>query len=282
MYDAMTSPSQVSSANSPQAKEMADESMVRNLTAQAEAIWPQERLVFARHAPKADERILDCGCGTGELLLRLGSEFPGVHLTGVDLETAHLERARNRTQQAGIQAELHQGDVFHLPFKSDMFDLTVSRHVLQAIPNAPKAVAEMWRVTKPGGRMHMLAEDYGMLWCHPTALGSDGFWQVLPQKFAEAIGTDNQVGRKMFSTLTALGAADIHVDYVVVDTIRVPRDTFARIWEAWRDGYTDALAQHTSMPREEITRRWNEMIDCVRDPKGYALWQIPVWTARKP
>jgi len=86
----------------------------------------------------------------------------------------------------------------------------------------------------------------------------------------------------MYALLADLGLSDIAADYVVVDTLRVPRETFARIWEAWRDGYTDPLAQHTGMPRAELERRWREMIDCVRDPRGYALWQVPVWTARKP
>jgi hypothetical protein len=139
----------------------------------------------------------------------------------------------------------------------------------------------MARVTRPGGRLHLLAEDYGMLWCHPTPHDADEFWQRLPQAFALAIGCDNHVGRQMFTVLTDLGLRDITVDYVVVDTVRVPRETFARIWEAWRDGYTEAIARHTNTPPAEVEMRWNEMIACVRDPRGYALWQVPVWSARK-
>jgi hypothetical protein len=86
----------------------------------------------------------------------------------------------------------------------------------------------------------------------------------------------------MFTHLTDLGLRDIKVDYIVIDTLRVPRETFARIWEAWRDGYTDALAEHSGAPREAVLQHWNEMIACVRAPHGYALWQVPVWTARKP
>jgi hypothetical protein len=69
---------------------------------------------------------------------------------------------------------------------------------------------------------------------------------------------------------------------VVVDTVRVARDTFARIWEAWRDGYAEIIARNTHMPHDEVVMRWNEMIGCVRDARGYALWQVPVWSARKP
>lgn len=120
-----------------------------------------------------------------------------------------------------------------------------------------------------------------MLWCHPTPRDADLFWQRLPQIFGRALGCDNHIGRKMFTVLTDLGLQQITVDYAVVDTVRVPRETFARIWEAWRDGYTDSIAQHTGVPRAEIAEHWREMIECVRDPRGYALWQVPIWSARK-
>jgi hypothetical protein len=81
--------------------------------------------------------------------------------------------------------------------------------------------------------------------------------------------------------LTELGFSDVAVDYVIVDTLRVPRETFARIWEAWRDGYTDSTAEHAKVARSEVAARWEEMIACVRAPTGYALWMVPVWTALK-
>jgi ubiquinone/menaquinone biosynthesis C-methylase UbiE len=261
---------------------MADESMVRNLAAQAEAIWPQEQPIFARHPLPPGARALDVGCGTGEITARLASLFPGASLVGVDLEATHLERARRRCAEFGDRVRFQQDDALQLSFPSNTFDLVVCRHVIQAIPDAPRALAGMARVARPGGRIHVLAEDYGMLWCHPTQSDADGFWQRLPPLYGRAIGTDLHIGRKLFTLLSDLGLDQIAVDYMVVDTLRVPRDTFARIWEAWRDGYTDPLVQHTGMPREEIERRWREMIDCARDPRGYALWQVPVWTARKP
>ena len=183
---------------------------------------------------------------------------------------------------SGQGCSFEKGDALALSQGDGQFDLVVCRHVLQAVPDARRAVEEMVRVAAPGGRLHLLAEDYGMLWAHPTPRDSDEFWQVLPQKFAQAIGCDNHIGRKMFTLLTELGLRDIAVEYVVVDTLRVPRDTFARIWEAWRDGYADILAQTVGMSRAEVTERFDEMIACARDPRGYALWQVPIWSARKP
>lgn len=260
---------------------MADESMVRNLAAQAEAIWPQEVELFDRYAAAAEGQILDVGCGTGEITARLAVKFPRARIVGVDLEEGHLERARDRCAEFGARVTFQSGDALALPFDHEQFELVVCRHLLQAVPDARRVLEEIQRVLRPRGDAHLLAEDYGMLFCHPTELGSDGFWHHLPPRYAAAVGCDLHVGRKMFTLLQDIGMTDIGVEYLTIDTLRVPRDTFARIWEAWRDGYTEALVEHGEMTRGEIERRWKEMIDCVRDERGYALWQIPLWTARK-
>ena len=269
------------SSSSPQAKEMADESMVRNLAAQIEAIWPQEERIFDRH-PFGSGSVLDVGCGTGELEAVLAAKYPQATFTGIDLEETHLDRARAKNAKFGSRVQFQTGDALAIPFSDNSFDFVVCRHLLQAVPNAPQVLREIRRVLKPGGRAHLIAEDYGMLWVEPTALGSDGFWQTIPPRMSAGFGTDLHIGRKMFTLLHDLELSEIAVDYIVVDTLRVPRNTFARIWEAWRDGYTEALVQHSGIARDELDRRWTEMIGAVRDPRGYALWQVPLWTALKP
>lgn len=269
------------SNSSSQARQMADESMVRNLAAQAEAIWPQEGPIFDRHPP-GNGSVLDVGCGTGEIEVRLAAKYAQAQFVGIDLEESHLERARAKCARFGARVHFQTGDALALPFPDQQFDLVICRHVIQAVPDAQQVLREIHRVLKPGGRVHLIAEDYGMLWCHPTELDSDGFWQAIPPRMSVGFGCDLHVGRKTFAMMHDLKMTDIAVDYIVVDTLRVPRETFARIWEAWRDGYTEALVQFGGVTQEEIERRWREMIECVRDPRGYALWQIPLWTAARP
>ena len=265
----------------PQRKQMSDESMVRNLAAQAIAIWPQESQLVRRYGLPDEIRILDAGCGTGEGAVRFAELFPRSRVLGVDVLDHHLALARERHARLGARLVFEHRSVFELGLPDDAFDLTVCRHVIQSIPHVDRVLAELVRVTRPGGWLHLIAEDYDMLHFQKRGLDPRDFWHEAPARFGEAGGMDLFIGRNCPPMLAALGLEDIRVDYVIVDTLRVPRETFARIWEAWRDGYTDSIVDQAGVPREEVERRWREMIACVRDPRGYALWQVPVWTARK-
>jgi SAM-dependent methyltransferase len=266
----------------PQAEQMADESMVRNLAAQAECIWPQERELVRAYGLAPDARVLDVGCGTGEITLRLAEELPEATLVGVDVHADHLVPARERARPFKERVEFREGDAFELDFADDTFDLAVCRHLLQAIPDPERVTAEMARVTRPGGHLHLVAEDYGMMHFAPVDLDTDRFWQDGPITFAERTGSDLRSGRKLFTALSRQGLADVRVDYVTVDTVRCPREAFARIWVAWRDGYADAIAENTRFSLEEVRAHFDTMIEAIRREDGYGVWHLPVVSARVP
>jgi ubiquinone/menaquinone biosynthesis C-methylase UbiE len=266
----------------PQAKQMADESMVRNLAAQARAIWPQEVPLLRRYALPAEPRILDAGCGTGEAASRLAELFPQAHVLGVDIIDHHLELARSRYARLAPRLIFEHQSVFGLAAADRSFDLTVCRHVIQAIPHPDRVIAELARVTRRGGYLHLIAEDYGMLHFQRGALDPRDFWHVAPTYFEAATGTDLFIGRNAFGILAAMNFEEISVDYVVVDTLRVPRETFAEILEAWRDGYAEPIGELTPISRESAVAYFDQMIANVCDPRGYAVWMVPVVSARVP
>jgi hypothetical protein len=108
------------------------------------------------------------------------------------------------------------------------------------------------------------------------------FWHQVPASFGERTGTDLFIGRNVFGILAALKLEEIKVDYIVVDTVRVPRETFAAILEAWRDGYAESIGELTPISRESAVAYFNQMIANIRDPHGYAAWMVPVVSARVP
>ncbi|HKU82126.1 MAG TPA: methyltransferase domain-containing protein [Candidatus Tumulicola sp.] len=266
----------------PQAKQMADESMVRNLAAQARAIWPQEAPLFARYGLPPAARILDAGCGTGEISSRLAELFPHSRVEGVDIVDAHLELARRRYRTLSERLHFEHQSIFELPMPDGTFDLTVCRHVLHAIPQAERAIAELGRVTRPGGTLHLICEDYGML--HFRRGGSPDpadFWHAVPVQFGAATATDLFVGRDVFGILARQGFGQIAIDYAIVDTLRVPRETFAAILEAWRDGYAESIQELTEFSSEAAIGYFDAMIANVLDELAYAVWFVPIVGARK-
>ena len=262
--------------HNPQAEQMADESMVRCLEAQAEAIWPQESQLIRAYGLPPEVRVLDVGCGIGAFALRFATALSESSVHGVDLIESHLKLARAKCAALGDRVRFSVGDAFELEFPEDSFDFSVCRHVLQSVPDPKRVIQEMVRVTRPGGRIHVLAEDYAMMHFHPVGKDTDRFWQDGPVRYGSEMGVDLRVGRKIYTIFSTLALRDVSVRYVVVDTVRVPRETFIRTWEAWRDGFTDAIAEHSDISREEVADYWKTMIDCLRDPHGYAVWQVPI------
>lgn len=266
----------------PHARQMADESMVRTLDAQARAIWPQESELIRGYALPDEIRILDAGCGTGEGSSRLAEMFPRASVLGVDILDRSLEIARSRYARFAPRLTFKNQSIYELPADDGAFDLTVNRHVLHSIPHAERVLTELRRVTRSGGRLHLIPEDYGMLHFERRTLDPRDFWHEGPAGFGEATGTDLFIGRHVYGILVGLGLTEITINFVVVDPLRVPRETFAAILEAWRDGYAEAVAEHTRFTRREATAYFEQMIANIRDPRGYAVWMVPVVGARVP
>ena len=274
----------MSQDHNPQAEQMGDESMARNLAHQAEAIWPQESGLFARYGLSGEFSILDVGCGTGEITRRLARMYPQARLLGLDILEGNLRLARRDSGEFGGRVRYEAGDAFALQQADASIDLVVCRHMSQAVPEFARVLAEFHRVLRPGGWLHLLSEDYGML--HMAATGErdpDAFWnQVVVNSFFQSIGCDGRIGRHSPTLLAQAGFESIAMDYVTVDTLRVPRATFAGILEAWKDGYSPALAEASARSLDEVQAQFDSILASIRFAPSYAVWHVPVAAGRRP
>lgn len=94
--------------------------------------------------------VLDVGCGTGRFTQHL--EAAGAEVVGLDLDPGMLEIARGRAHGG-----LVHGGAEQLPFPAHMFDMTLAVTLLEFIAEPARVVAEMARVTRPGGRLPSLS-----------------------------------------------------------------------------------------------------------------------------
>lgn len=106
----------------------------------------QEMIAVADIQP--GHRVLDVGCGTGNLLRATGKRHPGADLAGLDPDPRMLKRARRKTK-----ARLDRGFAQELPYPDNSFDRVFSSLMLHHLDTASKdeMLAELRRVLRPGG-----------------------------------------------------------------------------------------------------------------------------------
>ncbi len=104
------------------------------------------------------EAVLDVGTGTGVLASALADAHPGASVTGIDPSAMFVETASHRSSSP--QLRFRVGDAQALDFPDASFDATLSLLALNFIPDPPKALCEMIRVTRAGGVVAAAVWDY--------------------------------------------------------------------------------------------------------------------------
>ena len=127
-----------------------------------ERIW-REALLTALD-PRARDRIVDIGCGTGSLAALIKKEAPGSQVIGIDPDGDILDRARVKTRSLGVEVEFVEGfarDVGRIVGEAGA-DKIVSSLVFHQLPLPEKraGLAACLRALKPGGRLHIA--DHGL------------------------------------------------------------------------------------------------------------------------
>ncbi|WP_128894729.1 class I SAM-dependent methyltransferase [Longirhabdus pacifica] len=99
-----------------------------------------------------DSKVLEVGCGTGRTSCYIAKTF-GCHVTGVDLSDEMIKKAKERAAYEKMGVDFIQGDVLHLPFNDEQFDVVIAESVT-LFANPEKAAKEYYRVLKPEGAVY--------------------------------------------------------------------------------------------------------------------------------
>ena len=108
--------------------------------------------VFGRLELTPGLRILEVGCGSGDLWLENITRIGSLDLTLSDLSPGMVSEARDRLNPFIPTTQFLVADIQALPFDDRRFDVVTANHMLYHVPDRQTAIAEVWRVLKPGGR----------------------------------------------------------------------------------------------------------------------------------
>jgi ubiquinone/menaquinone biosynthesis C-methylase UbiE len=120
-----------------------------------------KQALIAQARLQPGQRVLDVGCGTGTLTLLIKHTHPDAEVYGLDVDPQVLDIARRKAEQAGETIVLQQGTATRLPYPDGTYDCVFASLMLHHLAREEKrkALAEAFRVLRPGGGLHVA--DFG-------------------------------------------------------------------------------------------------------------------------
>jgi ubiquinone/menaquinone biosynthesis C-methylase UbiE len=163
------------------------------------------------------DRLLDVGCGPATDTLALAAlAGPDGRVTGVDRDAAMIAEAERRAAAAGLGAQLEHRLVdvnAGLPFEADNFDACRSERLFQHLADPAKALAEIVRVTRPGGWIVVLDTDHGTKSIDTPEVDIE---RRLARVAAETSLVNGYAGRQLYRLFRRAGLEEIAVEAIAI------------------------------------------------------------------
>jgi ubiquinone/menaquinone biosynthesis C-methylase UbiE len=230
-------------------------------------------------------RVADICCGCGDVLLLMCREFEPSHVVGIDHSEPAIQYARNLQREFGItNAEFQRGDATTLLLNDNSFDFVSCRLSLQIFSQPEQILKELIRITKPGGRIYTLCEDYDLILGYPETETIHQTYQRAAQ-YGDEMGMDLRSGKKLHHQLATAGLEDIRTDQIVADTNNTDREEFARVVRSWRHFSVFTIGEALLLDQSDqatLLAGYDAQLRSIQSPYGYSSWGLVACSGRKP
>jgi len=153
---------------------------------------------------KPNMKLLDCGCGPGQLSSHFAKILSSGSVTGIDANPQHVELAKKESlSQALSNTTFHHGDIYQLPFEDNHFDIAFFHTVICNLHDPIAALQEVKRVVKPGGMIAAREPDYHNSIIYP--IYPDVFKGLTALGQAQTGYSDATIGRRLKQIFNSIG-----------------------------------------------------------------------------
>jgi SAM-dependent methyltransferase len=217
---------------------------------------PFKRRAYELLALQPGEWVLDAGCGSGLDTTALAPQV-GIEgqIIGVDHDPEMVDAANERAAALGLSEHCvhRRGDVTALAFEAGTFDAVHCDRVLQHVRNSARAIYELVRVLKPGGRLVLFEPDWSTLSIDAPDRDLELEWR-LRRFFTDRLGS-GYVGRQVWRWMVKLGLQQIQLEPVAIPFTRYPEVRLILIQDR-----IEREALETGLATPEALERWRS--DC--------------------
>jgi ubiquinone/menaquinone biosynthesis C-methylase UbiE len=208
--------------------------------------------------------IVDLGCGTANLLAAAATAFLSAKLIGIDPSPALLAKARGRPELS--RATLLEGGVESIPLGAHTSDFTLSLLVLQEFYDRPAALAEMRRITRPGGTIAACQWDFGRMPVIDALMTA--IEAVRPSAVQSIAANSPKVfvdEEELFECWRNAGLVEVRTGRI---TVTRTFGLFEDLWRPLRAGSTPSTLTLASMSQREQLAVRDIMEARLRQPSG--------------
>ena len=195
---------------------------------------------------KAGDRVLDVGCGLGQLTRAMAKEAGEV--VGFERSAEQLREALRLADAAGESGvvDFRQGDAVKFPLKNDewgAFDVAHARFVVEHVRDPLAVVRQMVKAAKPGGRIVLADDGHDTLRLWPEPAGFDRLWSAYLRTY-ERVANDSVIGHRLVALLFEAGAEPVRNNWVFFGACAGQKESFA--------AYVDNIARILEGVKSEI------------------------------
>jgi SAM-dependent methyltransferase len=222
-------------------------------------MWEDSTAALSDLSLSDRQRVLDVGCGTGELSRVLDRQTPGT-VVGLDADPSLLRVAR---REVGVQTVA--GDATRLPFVDDAFDLVVCQALLVNLPDPDAAVASFARVSSD--LVAAVEPDNADVGVDSTVAAEVPLERSVREAYIEGVATDVALGDRVREAFEAAGLRDVRTRRYFHEKLIEPPYDEADLTGAARKADGSALAAHETELRRSLSEseydalrsEWREM-----------------------
>ncbi len=180
-----------------------------------QAKWPTTEQLLRTAGLRPGMRVLDAGCGGGDVTLRIAALVgaQGGEVVGIDLDPAVLRLAQREAENLKLPATFRHLAAEELD-EDEAYDFVYARYLLSHLRQPEQALEAMVRALRPGGRLAVEDVFFPGHVCHPANAAFDRYLELY-QAAARTKGADPTIGPRLMSMALDAGLVDVRVELVV-------------------------------------------------------------------